>query len=178
MGFEKVKTGTDRKVTTEITQYDPWVLREALHNCIAHQDYELKGRINVVEKPDELIFSNQGHFIPGNVETVIEKDSPAEIYRNPFLSIKTVIWLDKVQKNIILNKDEYQHLEKLKLIDGTYPNVYVASYNAELYRQDGGKPVKVFISSTGLDLREYSQAAIELINRYKVLVPLYWESLF
>ncbi len=56
--------------------------------------------------------------------------------------------------------------------------VYVASYNAELYRQDGGKPVKVFISSTGFDLREYRQAAIELINRYKVLVPLYWESLF
>jgi len=221
----------------EITQYDPWVLREALHNCIAHQDYELKGRINVVEKPEELIFSNQGHFIPGNVETVIEKDSPAEIYRNPFLvnamvnldmidtigsgikkmfvaqrkrffplptydlsetnrtvvkitgkildenythllrnkpdiSLKTVILLDKVQKNIMLNKDEYRHLEKMKLIDGTYPNVYVASYNAELYRQNGGKPVKVFISSTVLDLREYRQAAIELINRYKILVPL------
>lgn len=25
----------------EITQYDAWVLRECLHNCIAHQDYRL-----------------------------------------------------------------------------------------------------------------------------------------
>ena len=22
----------------EMAQYDPWVIREALHNCIAHQD--------------------------------------------------------------------------------------------------------------------------------------------
>lgn len=70
----------------EINQYDPWVIREALHNCIAHQDYELRGKINVVEKPDELIFDNAGTFIPGNVETVIKQDSPPEIYRNRFLA--------------------------------------------------------------------------------------------
>ncbi|MBM4389379.1 MAG: putative DNA binding domain-containing protein, partial [Deltaproteobacteria bacterium] len=38
----------------EITQYDPWVIREALHNCIAHQDYGLHGRIVVVEFPDRV----------------------------------------------------------------------------------------------------------------------------
>jgi ATP-dependent DNA helicase RecG len=71
---------------TEISQYDSWVIREALHNCIAHQDYELKGKINLIENPDELIFSNVGTFIPGDVETVIKQDSPPEIYRNPFLA--------------------------------------------------------------------------------------------
>jgi len=71
---------------TEINQYDPWVIREALHNCIAHQDYELKGKINLVEKPDELIFSNVGSFIPENIETVIKPDWAPEIYRNPFLT--------------------------------------------------------------------------------------------
>ncbi|KAF5428677.1 ATP-dependent DNA helicase RecG, partial [Candidatus Methanophagaceae archaeon] len=70
----------------ELTQYDSWVIREVLHNCIAHQDYELTGRINVVEKPDELLFTNLGHFIPGDVETVIQQDSPPDIYRNPFLA--------------------------------------------------------------------------------------------
>jgi len=70
----------------EITQYDSWVIREALHNCIAHQDYELKGRINIIEMPEELIFSNKGDFIPGSVETVIQQDSPSEVYRNPFLA--------------------------------------------------------------------------------------------
>lgn len=70
----------------EMAQYDPWVIREALHNCIAHQDYGLRGRINVVETPTSLILSNVGGFLPGNVETVIRQDAPLEIYRNPFLA--------------------------------------------------------------------------------------------
>jgi ATP-dependent DNA helicase RecG len=70
----------------EMAQYDPWVIREALHNCIAHQDYSLRGRINVVESPTSLILSNMGGFLPGSVETVIRQDAPLEIYRNPFLS--------------------------------------------------------------------------------------------
>ena len=75
---------------TEVDQYDPWVIREALHNCIAHQDYELRGRISIVETPDELIFTNVGSFIPGDVEKVIVQDSPPEIYRNPFLATAMV----------------------------------------------------------------------------------------
>lgn len=70
----------------EITQYDPWVIREALHNCIAHQEYKLKGRINIVESPEGLIFSNVGSFMPGSIEQVIRQDAPSEVYRNPFLA--------------------------------------------------------------------------------------------
>lgn len=70
----------------ELTQYDPWVIREALHNCIAHQDYGLRGRVQVVETPDALLLTNVGGFLPGRVETVIERDAPLEIYRNPFLA--------------------------------------------------------------------------------------------
>ncbi|MED0687090.1 transcriptional regulator, partial [Anoxybacillus ayderensis] len=62
------------------------VIREALHNCIAHQDYTLQGRINVVEKPEELIFTNLGEFIPETIENVIERDAPQEYYRNRFLA--------------------------------------------------------------------------------------------
>jgi ATP-dependent DNA helicase RecG len=70
----------------EMSQYDPWVIREALHNCIAHQDYGLRGRIQVVETPQGLTLSNVGGFLPGRVETVIKQDAPLEIYRNPFLA--------------------------------------------------------------------------------------------
>lgn len=69
----------------EMDQYDPWVIREALHNAIAHQDYALRGRVLVVEKTDELVFSNSGDFIPGSVERVIREDVPPRHYRNPFL---------------------------------------------------------------------------------------------
>lgn len=70
----------------EITQYEPYVIREALHNCIAHQDYEFCSRISVIEKPEELVFSNAGSFLPGTVESVIEKDAPPKYYRNQFLA--------------------------------------------------------------------------------------------
>ena len=70
----------------EITQYDPWVIREALHNSIAHQDYRLHGRVGVVEFPDRVLLTNVGDFLPGDVETVIRQDAPQAIYRNPFLA--------------------------------------------------------------------------------------------
>ena len=70
----------------EVTQYDPWVIRETLHNCIAHQDYTLRGRINLVESPDALLFTNLGGFIPGTVEQMIQSDAPPDVYRNSFLA--------------------------------------------------------------------------------------------
>ena len=70
----------------EISQYDAWVIRESLHNCIAHQDYRLSGRVNVVEESDSLLFTNLGDFLPGSIEEVILKDAPPEFYRNRFLA--------------------------------------------------------------------------------------------
>lgn len=70
----------------ELSQYDPWVLREALHNAIAHQDYLRHGRITVVEFPDRVLISNLGDFLPGSVQTVIEQDAPQELYRNRMLA--------------------------------------------------------------------------------------------
>lgn len=70
----------------QVSQYDPWVLRETLHNCIAHQDYSKAGRIIVVEQPDSLLFTNLGRFYPGSVEEVVVRDSPQEYSANPLLA--------------------------------------------------------------------------------------------
>ncbi|MFH1007125.1 MAG: RNA-binding domain-containing protein [Candidatus Latescibacterota bacterium] len=70
----------------EIDQYEPFTIREAINNCIAHQDYSLGGRINVVEMEDQLIFTNLGSFIPGDVEKVVRDNAPEEHYRNRFLA--------------------------------------------------------------------------------------------
>lgn len=70
----------------EVLRYDPYTIRELLHNCIAHQDYTLGGIINVVEfEDDHLVFSNLGSFIPNTVEAVVLRDTPEEYYRNRFL---------------------------------------------------------------------------------------------
>ena len=70
---------------TPVSQYDPWVIREALHNCIAHQDYTLGGKVNVIEHPDRLVFTNLGSFLPPSVEWMLEHQSPPEHYRNQWL---------------------------------------------------------------------------------------------
>ena len=71
----------------EVDQFDPFIIRESLNNCIAHQDYTLNGKINIVEREDGfLFFSNSGSFIPYSVENVINSDAPESQYRNPFLS--------------------------------------------------------------------------------------------
>ncbi len=71
----------------EVDQFDPFIIREALNNCIVHQDYSLGGKINVVEREDGILtFINAGDFIPKSVETVIENDAPEPLYRNPFLA--------------------------------------------------------------------------------------------
>lgn len=57
-----------------------------MHNCIAHQDYRLAGRINLVETPDHLIFTNLGHFLPQSIKAVLQHDAPQEFYRNRFLA--------------------------------------------------------------------------------------------
>ena len=38
----------------EVLQYEPYLIREFLHNCIAHQDYALGGKINVIESEDDF----------------------------------------------------------------------------------------------------------------------------
>lgn len=70
----------------EIDQYEPYAIREALNNCIAHQDYTLAGRINVIEHEERLTFTNMGSFVPGDVRRVVIDDAPEEHYRNRFLA--------------------------------------------------------------------------------------------
>ena len=222
--FRALPSGTLFPV--EIAQYDPWVLREALHNCIAHQDYTLHGRINVVETPDSVLLTNVGSFLPGDMEKVIRRDAPLEIYRNPFLAeamvhlnmidtqgggikrmflaqvrrflpmpdydladservavrvrgsilderytqllmdrsdleLWTVILLDKVQKRIRIGKDEHKRLKAMKLVEGRYPNLFVAG---ELAAVTGDKARH--IRDRGLDKRYYQDMILELIQKH------------
>lgn len=70
----------------EVDTYEPYVIREAINNAIAHQDYTLGGQINVVEYEDRLVFTNKGSFIPRTISNVLKDNAPEEVYRNPFLA--------------------------------------------------------------------------------------------
>ena len=207
-------------------KYDTKVIREALHNCIAHQDYEMQGKIVVVERPTELIFSNMGSFLPKTVEEVIRRDAPFAIYRNKFLaeamvnlnmidtigsgiksmfqkqrkryfplpeydlskqsevivkifgkiidqnystlllnqldlSLETVILLDKVQKQQPITLEEAKTLRKQKLIEGRFPNIYVAAEVAAL-----ADDKSTYIRNRAFDKEHYKALVISFIEQF------------
>ena len=59
----------------EVDTYEPYVIREAINNAIAHQDYTLGGEINVIEYEDKLVFTNKGNFIPQSIDNVLKEDA-------------------------------------------------------------------------------------------------------
>jgi ATP-dependent DNA helicase RecG len=69
----------------EVAKYDQKVVLEALHNCIAHQDYARLARIIVTERPDRLIMENEGGFFEGQPDDYVLGDRVPRRYRNPFL---------------------------------------------------------------------------------------------
>jgi ATP-dependent DNA helicase RecG len=211
---------------TEVLTYEPYVIREALNNCIAHQDYTLRGRIQVVESPDNLLFTNLGSFLPGSVDVVIKQDAPQEFYRNHFLAqamvnlnlidtqgggikrmfalqmhryfplpdydlskqnkvevkifgrvidenytrllkrktdldLHTVILLDRIQKKEGISREDAKRLKKEKLIEGRYPNVFVAARVAAAT----GKYAE-YIRNRPFDDAHYKKMIIEYIKKF------------
>ena len=71
---------------TETQQYDTWLLRELMNNCIAHSNYQLGGRIYVNEEDDSISIVNPGDFLPQTVETVLQKTYNPPFYRNQLLA--------------------------------------------------------------------------------------------
>jgi ATP-dependent DNA helicase RecG len=188
------QTTLDTKITL---QYNENLLKELLYNCIAHMDYTQGGRIYVDEFEDEVIISNPGSFIPGDVRKVLKKGYHAPYYRNPLLAevmmkvnlidsaqwgilkvyntlrdryfplpdynlstpnqisvtvygkeldqnytkllfsrsdldIDTIFLIDRVQKKLPLEKEQYKQLRQLGVIEGKVPNVYVSLSVAEI----------------------------------------------
>lgn len=73
-------------IPVEVSKYKQRVILEALHNCIAHQDYTKNSRIIVTEYADKLSFENVGSFYEGNPEDYIAGTKTPHSYRNSFLA--------------------------------------------------------------------------------------------
>ncbi|MCK9314743.1 MAG: putative DNA binding domain-containing protein [Verrucomicrobia bacterium] len=76
----------DQLLPVEVSKYDQHIVLEALHNCIAHQDYTRNGRIVVTETVDRLIFENEGSFFEGRPDDYVTGEKTPRRYRNPFLT--------------------------------------------------------------------------------------------
>jgi ATP-dependent DNA helicase RecG len=69
-------------IPVQVPRYDSRVVLEALHNCIAHQDYTRGERIVVEEWATHLRMSNAGGFVDGRPEDYFERRRTPRLYRN------------------------------------------------------------------------------------------------
>ena len=94
-------------------KYDNEVILEALHNCIAHQNYAENARIIVIERENELEFRNSGGFYDGTYEDYITGERIPKKYRNPFLAqaMANIKMIDTegfgIHKMFVSQKDRY-----------------------------------------------------------------------
>jgi ATP-dependent DNA helicase RecG len=94
-------------------KYDNEVILEALHNCIAHQNYAENARIIVTERDNELEFRNSGGFYDGTYEDYITGERIPKKYRNPFLAqaMANIKMIDTegfgIHKMFVSQKDRY-----------------------------------------------------------------------
>lgn len=70
----------------ETQQYDTWLLRELLNNCIAHSNYQLGGRIYFNECEESINITNPGDFLPQTIEAVLQTTYSPPFYRNQLLT--------------------------------------------------------------------------------------------
>ena len=73
-------------VLVEVIKYDLLIVLEALHNCIAHQDYTKNARIILTEYSDRLELQNAGGFFEGSIDDYVFQEKTPERYRNKFLA--------------------------------------------------------------------------------------------
>ena len=121
-------------------QYDDYTIREALHNCIAHQDYTLQQRINFVENPGYLYYSNAGTFIPGTLENALRTEEPQAHFRNECLCRAMVDFnmIDTVSRGIkkMFNEQWRRHFPMPDYeIDQIKKKVVVRIYGNEINKR-------------------------------------------
>jgi len=73
-------------IPIDIPKYEQAIVLEALHNCIAHQDYTACERVLVTERSGELEFSNAGGFFDGTPDDYVLGNRTPRRYRNRFLT--------------------------------------------------------------------------------------------
>ncbi len=66
----------------EVPKYDQRIVLEALHNCIAHQDWRACERVLVIERAGELEFGNAGGFFDGQPADYVLGHRVPLSYRN------------------------------------------------------------------------------------------------
>lgn len=92
---------------------------------------------------------------------ILDENYTRLLIENTDLDLETVILLHRVQKRIKLNKDEFKVLKSRKLVEGRYPNLFVASQIAVV----SGEKAR-YIKDRGFDNIHYQNLILAFIRKY------------
>lgn len=152
----------------EVSKYDQNVVLEALHNCIAHQDYALNGRVLVTEEPTRLLFENLGTFFEGVPDEYVGGNKTPLKYRNPYL-VQAMVELNMIDQMGygIRRMHELQRVRYLPM-----PDYDLSSLNAVKMTLHGGvvdpSYSRHLMENTSLSLQEV--LALDRVQK-KLQVP-------
>lgn len=166
----------------KLMQYDDFVIREVLHNAIAHQDYTLCQRINFIEAPDFLYYSNAGTFCPGTLENALDTLKQQKFYRNECLCKGMVSFnmIDTVSSGIqtIFYKQKERHFPMPDYeINENVPEVNVKIYGrlidekyVELLKRDSSLSLKECIWLDAIQKgRPVTDEALRILKRKRLI---------
>lgn len=166
----------------KLMQYDDFIIREVLHNAIAHQDYTLCQRINFIEAPDFLYYSNAGSFYPGTLENALDTLKQQKFYRNECLCKGMVSFnmIDTVSSGIqtIFYKQKERHFPMPDYeINENVPEVNVKIYGrlidekyVELLKRDSSLSLKECIWLDAIQKgKPVTDEALRILKRKRLI---------
>ena len=93
---------------------------------------------------------------------ILDEQYSKLLLENTELSLVEVMLLDRVQKNIVITKEQSDYLRKNKLIEGRYPNIYVSKSISEIVNEKS-----TYIKNSGFDDQYYKDLVLKYIKDFE-----------
>lgn len=186
--FEKIRNLTYRYMPNQMTlfpaeikQYDMWLLRELLNNCIAHSEYTFGGRIYLNEFEDKIILTNPGSFLPGKIEPILNPSYNPPFYRNQLLA-ETMVKLNmidsqstgirrvfRIQKERYFPLPDYDFSDRQQVKVCVYGKILDENYSQILFRNPDFDLETVFLIDCVQKGIKINKEAIKYLRKLKVI---------
>ena len=93
---------------------------------------------------------------------ILDEQYSKLLLENTELSLVEVMLLDRVQKNIVITKEQSDYLRKHNLIEGRYPNIYVSKSISEIVNEKSA-----YIKNSGFDDQYYKDLVLQYLDKFK-----------
>ena len=166
---------------TETKQYDMWLLRELLNNCIAHSEYTYGGRIYLNEFEDRIILTNPGSFLPGRIEPILNPGYNPPFYRNQLLA-ETMVKLNmidsqstgirrvfRIQKEINFPLPDYDFSKRQQVKVCIYGRILDENYSQILFKNPDFDLETVFLIDCVQKGIKIDKDAVKYLRKLKII---------